>query len=281
MDAGRGGHAAQGRGRRARARMDDRGGRRDGKLYAGGDPGVLLESGDGGESWTINQALWNEPSRPDWTPGGGGLCIHSIVPWPGDPERLALGISAAGVWLTDDGGASWRRGNAGLSARYVPEEMAVETNDLCIHAMARAPGRQERLFMQFHGGVYLSDDAGESWTDIAPGLPSDFSFPLAVDPADPDSAFVIPLTAETDRVTVDGRAHVFATRDAGATWTALGDGPSRTPISRCCATRSPPRGREPVSSCTSARPRGRSSAPATPARAGQRSHPACRWCQRS
>ena len=196
----------------------------DGKLYAGGDPGVLLESGDGGESWTINQALWNEPSRPDWTPGGGGLCIHSIVPWPGDPERLALGISAAGVWLTDDGGASWRRGNAGLSARYVPEEMAEETNDLCIHAMARAPGRPERLFMQFHGGVYRSDDAGESWTDIAPGLPSDFSFPLAVDPADPDSAFVIPLTAETDRVTADGRARVFATRDAGATWTALGDG---------------------------------------------------------
>ena len=125
----------------------------DGKLYAGGDPGVLLESGDGGESWMINQALWNEPSRPDWTPGGGGLCIHSILPWPGDPERLALGISAAGVWLTDDGGASWRRGNAGLSARYVPEEMAEVTNDLCIHAMARAPGRPERLFMQFHGGV--------------------------------------------------------------------------------------------------------------------------------
>ena len=196
----------------------------DSVLYAGADPGVLFESRDAGESWTINEGLWNEPSRPNWQPGGGGLCIHSIVPWPGDPDRLALGISAAGVWLTDDHGTSWRRGNKGIVARYVPEEAREETNDLCIHAMTRAPGRPERLFMQFHGGVYRSDDAGESWTDIAAGLPGDFSFPVAVDPADPDSAFVIPLTAQTDRVTADGHARVFETRDAGASWTALGDG---------------------------------------------------------
>ena len=196
----------------------------DGTLYAGADPGVLFESRDAGESWTINEGLWNEPSRPDWTPGGGGLCIHSIVPWPGDPQRLALGISAAGVWLTDDGGATWRRGNKGIVARYVPDEAQAETNDLCIHAMKRARQRPERLFMQFHGGVYRSDDAGESWTDIAAGLPGDFAFPVAVDPADPDSAYVIPLTAETDRVTAEGRARVFETRDAGASWTPRGDG---------------------------------------------------------
>lgn len=196
----------------------------DGTLYAGADPGVLFESRDAGESWTINEGLWNEPSRPDWTPGGGGLCIHSIVPWPGDPQRLALGISAAGVWLTDDGGATWRRGNTGIVAGYVPDEAQAETNDLCIHAMKRARQRPERLFMQFHGGVYRSDDAGESWTDIAAGLPGDFAFPVAVDPADPDSAYVIPLTAETDRVTAEGRARVFETRDAGASWTPRGDG---------------------------------------------------------
>jgi len=78
--------------------------------------------------------------------------------------------------------------------------------------------------MQFHGGVYRSDDAGHTWTDIAAGLPSDFAFPLAVDPADPDSAYVIPLTSETDRVTAGGRVSVYETRDAGASWTALGEG---------------------------------------------------------
>ena len=78
--------------------------------------------------------------------------------------------------------------------------------------------------MQFHGGVYRSDDAGETWTDISAGLPSDFGFPLVVDPADPDSAYVIPLVADMDRVTPDGRVRVYETRDAGATWTPRGEG---------------------------------------------------------
>ena len=93
-----------------------------------------------------------------------------------------------------------------------------------MHRLQRAPTRPQRVFMQFHGGVYRSDDAGESWTDIAPGLPSDFGFPLALDPADPDSAYVIPLVADIDRVTPDGRVRVYETRDAGASWTPRGDG---------------------------------------------------------
>jgi photosystem II stability/assembly factor-like uncharacterized protein len=199
-------------------------GEAEGILYAGGDPGVLFESHDGGETWAVNEALWQHPTRPAWTAGGGGLTIHAIVPWPGDPQRLALGISAAGIWLTEDGGASWTRGNEGIVARYVPAEARDSTTDLCIHSMRRAPLRPERIFMQFHGGVYRSDDAGQTWTDIAAGLPADFGFPIAIDPADPDSAFVIPLTADVDRVTADGRARVFATRDAGASWSALGEG---------------------------------------------------------
>jgi photosystem II stability/assembly factor-like uncharacterized protein len=95
---------------------------------------------------------------------------------------------------------------------------------LCVHHLERSPAQPERIFMQFHGGVYRSDDAGETWTSIAAGLPSDFGFPLAVDPADPDSAYVIPLHADVDRVTPDGRVRVYETRDAGASWTAHGDG---------------------------------------------------------
>ncbi len=195
----------------------------DGTLYAGGDPGVLFSSRDGGATWELNRALWEHPTRPGWTPGGGGLCLHSIVPWPGDPDRLALAMSAVGVWLTEDGGRTWANGNAGLSAGYLPED-APPTLSFCVHDLHRAPRRPERMFMQFHGGVYRSDDAGASWTAIGAGLPSDFGFPLAVDPADPDSAYVIPLTADVDRVTPDGRVRVFETRDAGASWTARGEG---------------------------------------------------------
>lgn len=196
----------------------------DRTLYAGGDPGVLFVSGDGGATWELNRGLWEHPTRPEWQPGGGGLCLHSIAPWPGDPDRLAVAVSAAGVWLSDDAGRSWRQGNAGLLPGYLPEEGREGAIPLCVHNLHRSPTRPERMFMQFHGGVYRSDDAGQTWTDIAAGLPSDFGFPMIVDPADPDSAFVIPLTADTDRVTPDGRVRVYETRDAGASWTARGDG---------------------------------------------------------
>jgi photosystem II stability/assembly factor-like uncharacterized protein len=196
----------------------------DGTLYAGGDPGVLFTSRDGGLTWELNEALWTHPTRGSWQPGAGGLCLHSIVPWPGDPDRLAIGISAAGMWATEDGGGSWRRTNAGLVARYLPEEARETSDNLCVHHVERAPGKPERLFMQFHGGVYRSDDAGESWIDIGAGLPSDFGFPLMTDPDDPDSAYVIPLTADADRVTPDGRVRVYETRDAGASWAPRGEG---------------------------------------------------------
>jgi hypothetical protein len=199
-------------------------GEADGVVYAGGDPGVLFESRDGGASWELNRGLWDHPTHADWQPGGGGLCLHSIATWPGDPDRLAVAVSAAGVWLTEDGGETWRRGIKGLTARYLPEDTPEEEIALCVHRIRRSAARPERLFMQFHGGVYRSDDAGESWNDIANGLPSDFGFPLAIDPADPDSAYVIPLTADADRVTPDARVRVYETRDAGASWTPRGDG---------------------------------------------------------
>ncbi|MGH2651286.1 MAG: WD40/YVTN/BNR-like repeat-containing protein, partial [Actinomycetota bacterium] len=132
--------------------------------------------------------------------------------------------SAVGVWLTDDRGKTWRHGNKGLVPRYVPEEAREATIDLCVHNMHRAPLRPERMFMQFHGGVYRSDDAGETWLDIAAGLPSDFGFPMVIDPHDPGRAFVIPLVADVDRVTPEGKVRVYETVDAGETWIPRSDG---------------------------------------------------------
>ena len=94
----------------------------DGLMYAGGDPGVLFQSADGGSTWEINAGLWEHETRRNWQPGGGGLCVHSIAPWPDVPDKLSVAISAAGVWHTDDAGRSWRRGNQGLTPRYLPDE---------------------------------------------------------------------------------------------------------------------------------------------------------------
>jgi hypothetical protein len=199
----------------------------DGELYAGGDPGPLFKSTDGGLTWELNRGLWEHPSRGEWQPGNGGLCLHTIVPWPGDPNRLLVAISAVGVWLTEDGGETWRVANDGIVLRYMPEEARAEaTMNHCVHDVRRSPSRPERLFMQFHDGVYRSDDGGSSWIDIGTdtALPSDFGFPIVVDPADPDSAFVIPLIGAEDRTTPGGSVKVWETRDAGASWSPRGDG---------------------------------------------------------
>ena len=199
-------------------------GEEDGLLYAGVAPAALFESLDGGLSWRLNRGMWDQPSRKEWQPGAGGLALHSIATWPGDPSRLAIGISAAGVWLSEDAGRTWTNGNTGLVARYLPDDASADTLDLCVHNMYRAPLRPERLFMQFHGGVYRSDDAGSSWISIAEGLPSDFGFPMLIDPRDPDAAYVIPLNSDGDRVSAEGRLRVFETRNAGASWTARTSG---------------------------------------------------------
>jgi photosystem II stability/assembly factor-like uncharacterized protein len=191
-------------------------------LWAGAAPASLWKSENGGKSWQLNEGLWNDPSRPSWQPGAGGLALHSICIWPDDPSRLAVGISAAGVWLSEDGGQTWRRGNKGIVARYLPEEKREGAVDLCVHNMHRTPVEPTTLYMQFHGGVYRSDDAGESWNDIGTntGLPSDFGFPMVVDPHRNDHAYVIPLTADVDRVTPEGSLRVYETTDRGASWQA-------------------------------------------------------------
>jgi molybdopterin converting factor small subunit/photosystem II stability/assembly factor-like uncharacterized protein len=199
-------------------------GEEDGVLWAGVAPAALFRSDDAGATWSLNRALWEVPGREAWQGGAGGLCMHSICPWPGDPSRLAVAISAAGVWITDDGGESWRWGVEGLVPRYVPEEARDTTTAYCVHNLHRAPQRPETMFMQFHGGVYRSDDAGETWLDIGSGLPSDFGFPLVADPNDPDHAYVIPLKGAEDRVPPEGRLRVYETRDAGNSWAPLAQG---------------------------------------------------------
>ena len=198
-------------------------GEQDGVIWAGVDPAALFCSADDGRSWSLNRGLWDEPSRPGWQAGGAGLCLHSICPYPGDPARLSIAISAAGVWHTDDGGATWRRGVKGLP-RYPPEEPEDGAVIQCVHNLHRAPAEPNTMYQQFHGGVYRSDDGGDTWQSIGEGLPSEFGLPMVLDPANPDRAFVIPLVSEMDRVPPEGKLRVYETHDRGSTWQALGKG---------------------------------------------------------
>jgi molybdopterin converting factor small subunit/photosystem II stability/assembly factor-like uncharacterized protein len=201
-------------------------GEEDGVLWVGVDPAALFRSEDGGATWSLNRGLWEVPGRSEWQPGGGGLCLHSISPWPGDPEKLAVGISAAGVWISEDRGESWRVGVEGLVPRYVPEDARPNTTAFCIHDLQRSPVQPSTIYMQFHGGVYRSDDAGFTWADIGSegGLVSDFGFPLVVDPRDSERAFVIPLASDGDRITPEGKVRVYETSDGGESWQASSTG---------------------------------------------------------
>jgi photosystem II stability/assembly factor-like uncharacterized protein len=72
--------------------------------------------------------------------------------------------------------------------------------------------------------LYRSDDGGESWKDVANGVPSDFGFAMAIHPGDPDCAWIVPLESDGLRCTPEGKLRVYRTRDAGEHWKPLTKG---------------------------------------------------------
>ena len=196
-----------------------------GGLYAGVEPAGLFRSEDGGQSWRHVAGLSNHSSRSQWQPGGGGLILHSLVPHPTDVRQLWVGISAAGVFYTADGGESWEPRNRGTRADYNPEGQRYPEFGQCVHCVVMAPGMPDRLYQQNHCGMYRSDNGGRTWHSIEAGLPSTFGFPAAAHPRDPATLFLLPLNGDTaGRYVPDARVAVWRTRDGGETWQALRQG---------------------------------------------------------
>jgi hypothetical protein len=191
-------------------------------LYCGVEPAAVFVSADAGETWRLNEGLWNHAHRARWHPGGGGLCLHTILLDPEDVDRVRVAISTGGMYVTEDGGSSWRPSNTGVRADFLPEKYPEFGQ--CVHKVVQAKDRPERMFLQNHWGLYRSDDRGESWTDIANGVPSDFGFGLAIHPRDPDCAWIVPLESDEFRCTPEGKLRAYRTRDAGASWQPLSNG---------------------------------------------------------
>ena len=196
-----------------------------GGLYAGVEPAGLFRSRDGGATWRHVAGLRDHPSRQHWQPGGGGLILHSLLPHPEDARRLWVGISAAGVFHTADGGETWEPRNRGTRADFNPEDQRYPEFGQCVHSLAMAAGAPERLYQQNHCGMYRSDDGGRRWDSIEAGLPSTFGFPAAAHPREPDTLYLLPLNGDiAGRYVPDAKAAVWRTRDGGATWQDLRDG---------------------------------------------------------
>jgi photosystem II stability/assembly factor-like uncharacterized protein len=193
-------------------------------VWAGTEPGAIFRSTDRGESFALVRGLWDHPHRAEWGAGYGGQAFHTILPHPSDPASVTAAISTGGVYQTADGGDSWEPRSQGVRADFLPEEQRFPPYGQCVHKMTRHPAMPERIYLQNHGGVYRSDDHGATWTDIGAGLPSDFGFPIVVDPSDPDTVFVFPLGGGEGRYPVDAQAKVWRSRDAGESWEGLGAG---------------------------------------------------------
>ena len=196
----------------------------DDVVWAGTEPGAIFRSEDRGHTFSLVRGLWEHPHRKEWGAGYGGQAFHTLLPHPSEAGSLTAAISTGGVYQTADGGESWAPRNQGIKAEFFPGERQYPEYGQCVHKVARHPARPERLYAQNHGGVYRSDDEGGAWTSIADGLPSEFGFPIVVDPRDPDTVSVFPLCCAEGRYPPEGDARVWRSRDAGETWAALGEG---------------------------------------------------------
>ena len=198
---------------------------RPGRLWAGTVPGGLFRSDDRGDSWQLCRGLWDRPERKQWF--GGGMDrpgIHSIAVDPRDGDRITVGISCGGVWLSSDGGETWRLGGRGMRADFLPPDEALDPNRQDPHRLVACPAVPEVLWVQHHNGIFRSEDAADSWTELKPEGLSSFGFAVAVHPTDPARAWFIPAIKDEKRIPAEGRLVVSHTRDGGRTFIAQSRG---------------------------------------------------------
>jgi photosystem II stability/assembly factor-like uncharacterized protein len=190
-------------------------------MYCGVEPAALFVSRDAGQTFSLMRGLWDHPHRARWEPGGGGLCLHTILPAEGH-GHFYVAISTGGVYRSDDAGTTWRTAHKGVRADFMPDKYPEFGQ--CVHKIARHPRHPQRLFLQNHWGLYRTDDGGEAWTDVANGVPSDFGFAMAVHPHRPETVYIVPLESDQFRCTPEGRLRVYRTDDGAKSWQPHGGG---------------------------------------------------------
>jgi len=197
-------------------------------VYAGVEDAALFRTTDGGQHWHELSGLRDHDTGPSWQPGAGGLCLHTIMLHPSDPERIFVAISAAGAFRSDDAGKTWLPINRGLQSEGIPDPDAEVGH--CVHNLAMHPARPDVLFMQKHWDVMRSDDAGGVWREISGNLPTDFGFPIDVHAHEPDTIYVVPIKSDSEHFPLDGKLQVWRSRTGGDEWEALTNG---LPQSNC------------------------------------------------
>lgn len=190
-------------------------------VWAGAEDAALFRSDDGGSSWAEFPGL-RACRGPEWMPGAGGLGTHTITLDPTNHDRMFVAISAAGVFRTDDGAATWKPVNRGLRSGFLPDQDAEVGH--CVHRISMHPLRPSTLYMQKHWDVMRTDDAGENWYEISGDLPTDFGFAVQTHAHEPETVYVVPITSDEFHVPPEGRLRVFRSRTGGNEWEPLTSG---------------------------------------------------------
>lgn len=191
-------------------------------VYAGVEDAGLFKTADGGKTWQEFPGLRAAKGHL-WQPGAGGMCLHTILLDPVNPQRMFVAISAAGVFRTDDAGQTWRPICKGLKSAYeIPDPNADVGH--CVHRIAMHPSRPEVLYMQKHWDVMRSDNAGDMWYEVSGNLPSDFGFPIDVHTHEPETIYVVPIKSDSEHYPPDGKLRVYRSRTGGNEWEALTNG---------------------------------------------------------
>ena len=188
-------------------------------VLAGVEDAALFKTTDGGRTWNELSGLRGHGSGPHWSPGAGGMCLHTILQDPGDPKRVYVAISAAGAFRSDDGGAHWKPINKGLVSKHIPDPNAEVGH--CVHRIALHPARPRTLFMQKHWDVMRSDDGGDQWREVSGNLPTDFGFVIDVHAHEPETIYVVPIKSDGEHFVHEGKLRVYRSRTGGNEWEAL------------------------------------------------------------
>ncbi|MGI9603308.1 MAG: WD40/YVTN/BNR-like repeat-containing protein [Acidimicrobiales bacterium] len=197
-------------------------------VYLGVAEAGLFRSDDEGLQWHHVSGLRNHPSASIWEPGAGGMCAHSILHHPSDHDRMWVGVSAVGVFRTDNGGDSWELKNSGVEVTGPPEASTGHDIGYCVHALALDPNDPDVLYRQDHRGLYRTDDGADTWLDANDGVPSRFGFPLVMDHST-GNLFAVPQTSDEHRVPVDGRLRIYRSDDGARSWHDSSDGLAAAP----------------------------------------------------
>ncbi|MEN6401212.1 MAG: hypothetical protein ABFD94_04655 [Armatimonadia bacterium] len=132
-------------------------------LYAGiGRPrfgkdgaGAVYRSYDCGETWKLATPPGTLPEK----------CIVSDLEMPADGSYL-LAATDSGLFRSTDGAHTWQRAS-GLPDQPVPELAIAPSNPSVVYCTVRTTARDVQ---PWNGGVWRSDDGGQTWQGRSDGL---------------------------------------------------------------------------------------------------------------